>query len=86
MKLFICKNHFMPEHVTGYTEEVMVNQYYDGEIEVTWSHCGNSKGCFWTEPEDITSNYYGLGVFEILQSLKREGFSIKYQEKANEYR
>ena len=78
MKLFICKNHFMPEHVTGYTEEVMVNQYYDGEIEVTWSHCGNGVGCFWTEPEDITSNYYGLGVFEILQSLKREGFSIKY--------
>ena len=77
MKKFICVNHFMPEDVTGYVEEVVVSQY-DGEIEVTWSHCGNGKGCFWTEPEDITCNYYGKGVIEILQSLKREGFSIKY--------
>lgn len=75
MKKFICKNHFMPEHYTGYTEEVVVNQY-DGEIEVTWSHCGNGRGCFWTEPEDITSNYFGLGLIQILQSLKKEGFSI----------
>lgn len=75
MKKFICVNHFMPEDITGYVEEVVVSQY-DGEIEVTWSHCGNSKGCFWTEPEDITSNYFGLGVMEILQSLKKEGFSI----------
>ena len=66
----------MPEDVTGYVEEIIVNQYYDGEIEVTWSHCGNGQGCFWTEPEDITSNYRDLGMFEILQSLKKEGFSI----------
>lgn len=76
MKKFICINHFMPEDVTGYVEEIVIHKYYDGEIEVTWSHCGNSKGCFWTEPEDITCNYYGLGVMEILQSLKKEGFSI----------
>lgn len=72
---FSCINRFMPEDVTGYTEEVVVSQY-DGEIEVTWSHCGNGKGCFWTEPEDITHDYHGLGMFEILQSLKKEGFSI----------
>lgn len=54
---------------------LLVSQY-DGEIEVTWSHCGNGKGCFWTEPEDITHDYHGLGMFEILQSLKKEGFSI----------
>ena len=76
MKKFICKNHFMPEDVTGYVEEVVVYKH-DGEIEVTWSHCGNGRGCFWTEPEDITSNYFGLGVMEILQSLKKEGFSVK---------
>ena len=75
MKKFICINHFMPEDVTGYVEEVVVSQY-DGEIEVTWSHCGNGKGCFWTEPEDITHSYANLGIFEILQSLKKEGFSI----------
>lgn len=74
---YTCIKHFMPEHCTGYVEEVVVSQY-DGEIEVTWSHCGNGRGCFWTEPEDITCNYYGLGVMEILQALKREGFSIKY--------
>lgn len=73
---FSCVNKIMPEHVTGYVEEVVVNQYYDGEIEVTWSHCGNSVGCFWTEPEDITHNYRGLGIIQILQSLKKEGFSI----------
>lgn len=73
---FKCVNHFMPEDATGYVEEVVVNQY-DGEIEVTWSHCGNGRGCFWTEPEDITSNYFGLGIMEILQSLKKEGFSVK---------
>lgn len=78
MKRFTCVNHFMPEDVTGYTEEVTVYKYHDGEIEVTWSHCGNGRGCFWTEPEDITHNYYGLGLFQILQSLKREGFSINY--------
>lgn len=72
---FKCVNHFMPEDITGYVEEVVVSQY-DGEIEVTWSHCGNGRGCFWTEPEDITSNYYGKGIIEILQSLKKEGFSI----------
>ena len=72
---FICINNFMPEDVTGYVEEVVVFQC-DGEIEVTWSHCGNGRGCFWTEPEDITHNYYGKGIIEILQSLKKEGFSI----------
>ena len=72
---FKCVNHFMPEDVTGYVEEVVVSQY-DGEIDVTWSHCGNGRGCFWTEPEDISGNYYGLGIMQILQSLKREGFSI----------
>lgn len=78
MKKFICINHFMPEDVTGYVEEIVIHKYYDGEIEVTWSHCGNSVGSFWTEPEDITHDYHGLGMFEILQSLKREGFSINY--------
>lgn len=73
---YSCINKIMPEHVTGYTEEIVVHQYYDGEIEVTWSHCGNSRGCFWTEPEDITHNYANLGLFQILQSLKREGFNI----------
>ena len=72
---FSCVNNFMPEDITGYVEEVVVSQY-DGEIKVTWSHCGNSRGCFWTEPEDITHNYYGKGIIEILQSLKKEGFSI----------
>lgn len=74
---YSCINNFMPEDVTGYAEEVIVNSSYDGEIEVTWSHCGNSVGSFWTEPEDITSNYYGKGIIEILQSLKKEGFSIR---------
>lgn len=73
---FSCISHFMPEHCTGYTEEILVCKYDDGEIEVTWSHCGNSVGCFWTEPEDITNTYHDLGMFEILQSLKREGFNI----------
>lgn len=73
---YSCINHIMPEHVTGYTEEVLVYKYDDGTVEVTWSHCGNGKGCFWTEPEDITYNYHGLGIMQILQSLKKEGFSI----------
>ena len=73
---YSCINNFMPENITGYTEGVLVYKYDDGTVEVTWSHCGNSKGCFWTEPEDITYNYYGLGIMQILQSLKREGFSI----------
>lgn len=73
---YTCINHVMPEHCTGYTEEISVTKYDDGTFNVSWSHCGNSKGCFWTEPEDITSNYYGLGIIQILQSLKKEGFSI----------
>lgn len=73
---YSCINKIMPEHCTGYTEEIMVYKYDDGSYEVTWSHCGNGRGCFWTEPEDITSNYHGLGIIQILQSLKREGFSI----------
>lgn len=76
MTRFSCINHFMPEHCTGYTEEIMVYKYDDGSYEVTWSHCGNGVGCFWAEPEDITSNYHGLGIIQILQSLKKEGFSI----------
>lgn len=73
---FICINHFMPEHCTGYTEEVTVYKYSDGKYEVEIRHCGNGRGCFWTEPLDITYDYHGLGIIEVLQSLKKEGFSI----------
>lgn len=74
---YTCVNHFMPEDVTGYMEEIIVCKYDDGTFEVSWSHCGNGKGCFWTEPVDITNDYHNKGIMEVLQSLKRDGFSIR---------
>lgn len=39
------------EGVNGTDYRVEISELEDGTVEVSESHCGRSRGCFWTEPE-----------------------------------
>ena len=40
---------FEGPHGTDYRVEI--SELEDGTVEVSESHCGRSRGCFWTDPE-----------------------------------
>ena len=83
MKYMIFKKYTMPESQHGYCERIRVVILNSGRIEVLYSHCGNGNGCFWTDPEDITSyrEFYGKGINEVVTNLVKWGFTFVQERK-----
>lgn len=56
------------EGLNGTDYRVEIGELEDGTVEVSESHCGRSRGCFWTESEVIfEGSHFWLTVQRLIR-------------------